>query len=229
MRELTDAKRRIIERLKRVERATAPHLADQFGLTDTAIRQHLDALEVTGLVERVSAPTPIRGRPPVWWKLTALADDLFPDRHGDLTVELISSIREALGDDALDQVIAARSAHQLATYRAAMPNPDVTSVVVRAGRLAEIRTAEGYMAEVIESGDDVLLVEHHCPICDAARTCQRLCTAELDLFRAALGPEAVVTREQHLLSGDTRCAYRIAPRSSTHVAKNRNHPVSPTI
>ena len=43
MAELSDTKRRIIERLKRVESATATDLAAEFGLTDTALRQHLDA------------------------------------------------------------------------------------------------------------------------------------------------------------------------------------------
>ncbi len=214
MAELTDAKRRIIERLKRVERSTAPELAAHFGLTDTAIRQHLDAIETTGLVERATASAPGRGRPPVWWRLTALAADLFPDRHGDLTVELISSIRESLGENALDLVISTRTAHQLAAYRSALPDPRTSSVAVRVRRLAELRTTEGYLAEAVDDSDsdDVFLVEHHCPICAAAATCQGLCSAELDLFRAALGPDAVVQREQHLLAGDSRCAYRISPR-----------------
>ena len=60
--------------------------------------------------------------------------------------------------------------------------------------------------------DDWLLIEHHCPICVAATSCQGLCHSELELFRAALGPEVTVAREQHLLSGDTRCAYRISVR-----------------
>ena len=51
-----------------------------------------------------------RGRPPVRWQLTPLAGELFPDRHADLTVELIGSIREALGDDGLDKVLEARAA-----------------------------------------------------------------------------------------------------------------------
>jgi predicted ArsR family transcriptional regulator len=33
----------------------------------------------------------------------------------------------------------------------------------------------------------------------------------LALFQQALGPEVVVTRNQHLLSGDARCSYRISP------------------
>ena len=60
-------------------------------------------------------------------------------------------------------------------------------------------------------GADLVLVEHHCPICTAAATCQDLCRSELEVFRAALGDGVTIDREQHLLSGDQRCAYRITP------------------
>ena len=63
----------------------------------------------------------------------------------------------------------------------------------------------------VADGEDMLLIEHHCPICNAATECQSLCRSELDVFRAALGDDAQVVREQHLLSGDTRCVYRITP------------------
>ena len=206
MTELSDAKRRIIERLKRVDSATAPELAELFDTTDTAIRQHLEALEQSGLVERfVAAPTG-RGRPPLHWRITALSADLFPDRHGELTVELIAAIREALGEEGLDRVIATRAARQLDAYRAAMPD---AGVPVRLARLAELRTAEGYLAEVVADGNEHVLVEHHCPVCDAATACQGLCRSELDLFRSVLGADVIVERDQHLLSGDARCAYRI--------------------
>jgi predicted ArsR family transcriptional regulator len=210
MSELSDAKRRIVERLKRVDAATAPELAELFDTTDTAVRQHLEALEQAGLVERYLTAPNGRGRPPLRWRLTLLAADLFPDRHGELTVELISAIREALGEDGLDQVLAVRAARQLATYRAALDEP-AAPVPVRLRRLAELRSAEGYLAEVVEDGDAHVLVEHHCPVCDAASACQGLCRSELELFRSVLGPTVHVERDQHLLRGDARCAYRITP------------------
>lgn len=211
MAELSDAKRRIIERLKRVESATAPELAELFVTTDTAVRQHLETLEESGLVERFVAVPNGRGRPPLHWRLTSLAADLFPDRHGELTVELIGAIREALGEDGLDRVIAARSARQLDAYRSILPEPEHTPVQVRLQRLADRRSAEGYLAEVIADGEDHLLVEHHCPVCEAATACQGLCRSELELFRAALGTDVHVERVQHLFGGDTRCAYRVTP------------------
>ncbi len=211
MTELADTKRRIVDRLKRVESATAATLAAEFQLTDTAVRQHLDALESNGMVQRYQGVPDGRGRPPVHWQLTALAEELFPDRHADLTVDLIGSIRQALGDEALSKVVTARAERQLAMYRAALPEADVP---VRVRALAALRTTEGYLAEVTTDPDDadsLVLTEHHCPIHDAATACVGLCGAELTLFQQALGADVVVTRNQHLLSGDARCSYRISP------------------
>ena len=219
MAELTDAKRRILDRLKRADTLTAPEVAADFDLTDTAIRQHLEALEQAGLVERTSAPPQGRGRPPVRWRLTALANDLFPDRHADLTVDLISAIREAVGEEGLDRVVANRLERQLAAYRKTLPDPERTSVKVRVRRLAELRSAEGYLAEALPDGADMLLVEHHCPICEAASACQGLCRSELELFQQALGDDVTVERTQHVLAGDLRCAYRIAARTPEPLAQ----------
>ena len=88
------------------------------------------------------------------------------------------------------------------------------AVAVRLQRLAELRTAEGYLAEVVSDDDGHVLVEHHCPVRDAAGACEGLCGAELELFRNVLGPGVSVERAQHLLSGDGRCAYRISEVSA---------------
>lgn len=205
---LGTSRRAIVDALKRRPR-TAPELAAQLGVTREAIRQHLRELGASGLVEgRARTVRPQRGRPPTEWTLTDLAADLFPDRHSELTVELISSIRRTAGEPVLDAIIEDRN-HRLAeTYVAITRDADDP---VKA--LADQRSAEGYLAEVRDDADGSrLLIEHHCPICDAAATCQGLCRGELELFKTALGPEVEVTREQHLLSGDQRCTYRVRPR-----------------
>jgi predicted ArsR family transcriptional regulator len=206
--ELSDAKRRIIERMKRSDSCTAPELAAVFALTDTAVRQHLEALETAGLVERAPSAPSGRGRPPLAWRLTPLATDLFPDRHADLTVELLASVKRALGEDALERVIEARASVQLVHYRAALRTD--APLAERVARLADMRSAEGYLAEVVPADDGaVLLVEHHCPVADAARSCGGLCRSELSVFAGALGDGVTVERTQHLMAGDQRCAYLV--------------------
>ena len=205
-------KRALVERLKREPGLTAAALATGLGVTEAAVRQRLDDLSDRGLVERSTREPSGRGRPPSEWRLTDLAHGLFPDRHADLTVELITSIRAAVGEDGLDRVLAERTASQLADYRRRIdPEADLAG---RVRSLAEVRTSEGYMAETSADGEELVLVEHHCPVCEAATECQGLCRSELNLFRDALGPDAEVTREQHLLSGDARCTYRIRSRQS---------------
>jgi predicted ArsR family transcriptional regulator len=202
------SKRQIVERLKRAD-ATVADLARALGMTEAGVRQHLDALAEHGLVVSGTKPSEGRGRPPTVWTLTELAQDLFPDRHDDLTVDLIAAVRAALGDEGLQRVIDARADTQRAAYARAVPKR--ASLHARVEALARIRTDEGYLAEVVDdpAGDGVLLVEHHCPICTAASACAGLCTSELDLFRDVMGADYRVERTQHLLAGDRRCAYRI--------------------
>lgn len=207
----TDAKRRVLDALKRRHPATASEIAAALQVTPSGLRQHLDELERRGLAERQALPPDGRGRPATAWSLTPLAMELFPDRHADLTVELIDAVRRAVGDEGLERVVEIRRVDQERAYRAVMPGPDAP-LVGRVQALADQRSAEGYMAEVVEQDDgSCLLIEHHCPICEAAAACQGLCRAELEVFRASLGDGVSVEREQHLLAGDLRCVYRVTP------------------
>lgn len=209
--QLSDTKRRLVERLKRVETATAPDLAGEFGLTDTAVRQHLEALEALGLVERSSARPVGRGRPPVRWRLAPAAAELFPDGHGELSVDLLEAVREVYGEEGVQAVVTARTARQAAAYHRAIGPATEAPVAVRVARLADLRAAEGYLAEATSDGDTIVLTEHHCPIRDAAGACHGFCQAELALFRDVLGDEVTVERTSHAITGDARCSYRIRP------------------
>jgi predicted ArsR family transcriptional regulator len=209
-----DAQRRIVDHLKRAGASTTTAIADALGVTTQAVRPQLVELEERGLVNAETVATGTRGRPPIGWALSSLAIELFPDRHGDLTVELLTTMRSELGEDALDTVLAARDAAHLAELRRRIAIEEVgdDDIGGRVAVLADQRSRQGYMAEVVADGDDLVLIEHHCPVCAAATTCQNLCRNELELFRAVIGEAGEVERTQHLLSGDERCVYRIRTR-----------------
>ncbi|WP_246712567.1 MarR family transcriptional regulator [Rhizobium sp. BK399] len=160
-----------------------------------------------GLVEAVSEATVGRGRPRQLWSLTPAGNQTFPDGHAELTATILTTLVAQLGTPALDAVISAREADTLKRYREQVDAPDIQS---RVRQLAAIRTSEGYMADSWQEADgSLLLVENHCPICAAAGVCAGFCRSELDTFRAVLG--AKVEREEHILLGARRCAYRITP------------------
>ena len=92
--------------------------------------------------------------------------------------------------------------------------PKRGSLLRRLEALANIRTGEGYMAEVVEDSDgSLLLIENHCPICDAARVCTGLCAGELEVFQTVLGSRVQIERGEHILEGSRRCTYRIRPKA----------------
>lgn len=208
----TDAatRRRITELLKRGDGATAGELADELAVSAVAVRQHLQALSDDGLVEYEEVAEG-RGRPSRHWTLSEEADRVFPDAHAELAVSLLGAMRRSFGDDGMRTLMRSRGREQVKAYRRRMPEGgDLTA---RVERLAELRSEEGYMAEVeVDSDGDLLLIEHHCPICAAASECQSLCRAELHIFRRVLGREAQIERTEHLLADGRRCVYRIRER-----------------
>ncbi|MEX1009617.1 MAG: metalloregulator ArsR/SmtB family transcription factor [Acidimicrobiia bacterium] len=209
---ITPARQRVLEILKLEEPATAAGLAAELGLTEAAVRQHLAALEAEGIVAANATAAERPGRPAARWSVTDDGHRLFPDRHGELTVQLVDAIRDALGEDGLTRVIDARTDEQLRTYREVL-RASGSSLRPRVVALAAQRTAEGYMAEVVDDDGGYLLIEHHCPICDAAKSCLGFCSAELRLFGKALGDDVTVERTEHLLADGRRCTYRIRPGS----------------
>jgi predicted ArsR family transcriptional regulator len=209
---ITEARRRVLRLLKRLGPASARSLAEHLEITAVAARQHLAALEEGGLVESEARPPAGRGRPSVAWSLTERARPLFPDQHAELAVGLIDAIRRSEGEDGLMRIVEVRARDQVNLYRDLVPPPGA-SLRRRVEALAAQRTAEGYMAEVVsERPGTYLLVERHCPICDAARACQGICRAELEVFRETLGPDVEIERTTHLLTDGDRCAYRIRKR-----------------
>jgi len=205
----TEAQRRVLHVLKRRGPLATADLAGDLGVTEVAARQHGQALESLGLVAQDTRLPQGRGRPASVWRLTDAAAPHFPDSHARLTLGLIDATRRALGSEGLQRVIDVRARDQVEAYRARMPSPSA-SLKKRVEALADIRSAEGYMAEVEQERPGVyLLIENHCPICEAASACQGLCAAELEVFRMTLGTDARVERTEHVLSEGRRCVYRV--------------------
>jgi predicted ArsR family transcriptional regulator len=202
-------RRAIVKLLKTEGAMDSQELATRLGLTAMAVRQHLYALEREKFVTAEERPVPI-GRPAKYWRLTREADRFFPDAYAELSVALIDAMGDAFGDGGVKRVLESRGARQRADYARRIRRSAPLGKKLQ--QLARVRTEEGYMAEVKpEKNGSYILIENHCPICAAASFCKGFCESELDLFQSVLGPNVRVEREEHIVSGDRRCAYRITP------------------
>lgn len=200
--------------LKREGAQAAKSLAARLGITPMAVGLQLASLVDEKLVEAEAqaAPPGARGRPVQRWALTAAASRVFPDAHAVLTAGLLGSLQEIYGDEGMRKILAARTRQQESEYAQAIP-PEA-KLKERVATLARLRDQEGYMTEVeAVPGGGFRLIENHCPICVAAKTCQGFCQSEWQVFSKVLGAGAQVTREEHLLSGARRCVYAIMPAS----------------
>lgn len=197
---------RILILLKTEGPQLASTIGGALGISSEAARQQLTKMAEEGLVEPVTEAASGRGRPRQLWHLTVAGNQQFPDGHADLTATLLSTMVSQLGQGAVDAVISARETDTLKRYRSEI---DVASdLPTRVASLASIRTREGYMADHWQEDDgSLVLMENHCPICAAASVCSGFCRSELETFRMVLGAE--VEREEHILLGARRCAYRI--------------------
>lgn len=203
-------KTQILHLLKMQGAQTASALAHQLHVSSMAIRQHLQHLKAEQLVAYQEERRPL-GRPVKLWQLSPHAAEQFPDSHAELLVDLLQGIETMFGVDGLEKLVLERSRRQIQTYHHRLETTGISQDWrQRLLAIAQLRSQEGYMAEVIEDpGDTWLLIENHCPIQAAAGRCQGLCQAELDVFKTLLGSTVSVERVEHLLQGDRRCAYQI--------------------
>ncbi|CAI2135528.1 iron-sulfur cluster biosynthesis transcriptional regulator SufR [Serratia ficaria] len=200
----------VSDRLLTLLKTRGPQQASEagkvLGTTGEAARQQFVKLAKEGLVEAVAETRGV-GRPVQLWHLTVAGNARFPDTHAELTVQLLRTVRDKLGEQAVDLLIDTREQETHINYKQAMIG--ATDLQERVARLAAIRSREGYMAEWRQQEDgSYLLVENHCPICAAATVCQGFCRAELSVFAEVL--QAQVERSEHILAGARRCAYRIS-------------------
>lgn len=200
-------RRAIANLLKQEGPMDSQMLASRLKVSAMAVRQHLWALQEEHLVTYQEEPRPM-GRPAKLWQLTAAADRLFPDGYAELTLSLLNCLTTAFGDAGLEQLLDVRTQAQVEAYQSKISQK--YSLPRRLEVLAELRTNEGYMAEVKHLADgSFVLIENHCPICAAAVACTGLCAKELEVFQTVLGQDVEVERTEHIVAGARRCAYQV--------------------
>ncbi|GGQ40440.1 transcriptional regulator [Streptomyces mutabilis] len=195
--------------------STVAELAGRLGLTQAAVRRHLDALVADDVVEareqRVYG-TRTRGRPAKVFALTDCGRDAFDQSYDKLAADALRWIAEREGGEkAIAAFARARIAGQAGAYRKAVESAPPH---LRTEALAKALSADGYAATARsaprpQQGEQ--LCQHHCPVAHVAEQFPQLCEAETEFFAELLGTH--VQRLATIAHGDGVCTTFI-PKTS---------------
>ncbi|MFD3436313.1 helix-turn-helix transcriptional regulator [Streptomyces sp. NPDC058685] len=211
--------------------STVADLASRLGLTQAAVRRHLDTLVADNVVEpreqRIYGAR-TRGRPAKVFALTDCGRDAFDQSYDALAVDALRWIERSAGGGAAGEAAVAAFARdrieaQAETYRKAI---DAAAPDRRTEALAKALSADGYAAAArsapnAQAGEQ--LCQHHCPVAHAAERYPQLCEAETEFFSRLLGTH--VQRLATIAHGDGVCTTFIpktTPSSASASTAGRN-------
>ncbi len=232
--EAVDATARVTSSRERVARSILDHgpssaadLAERLGLTQAAVRRHLDALTAAGLVtsrEQKVYGHRGRGRPARVFLLTDSGRSTFYQAYDQLAADALGFLAEAAGGgekgkEALAAFARARLARDAERYRSTLG--DCGDAEARAQALAGALTEDGYAATVRSAPLGEQLCQHHCPVAHIAEQFPQFCEAETELFSQLLGTH--VQRLATIAHGDGVCTTfvpRAAPPPHHETATN---------
>lgn len=206
--------------------STVADLAKRVGLTQAAVRRHLDALVSDDVVEareqRVYGAR-TRGRPAKVFALTDCGRDAFDQSYDKLAADALRFIAASGGDEAVLAFARARMAAVGEAYRAVV---EAAEPEERTEALAKALSADGYAAMARsapgpQQGEQ--LCQHHCPVAHVAEQFPQLCEAETEFFSSLLGTH--VQRLATLAHGDGVCTTYV-PRSGHAPPPQTTHSAS---
>jgi DeoR family suf operon transcriptional repressor len=197
---------KIVELLKERGHATVEEFADEVGLTQMAVRHHLNVLQGADLVEISSVRRKGQpGRPQQLYTLTETANELFPEDYYHLADYLLDEIKATLGTEGLDELLG-RIANRM-TAEAPSIDPD-QAPEVRLSQLTQILGDKGFNARWGTEGDDYVIRVLTCPYRQVTREHSEVCRLDMQMIKDTLNVDPV--QVTCIANGDQHCTYRFS-------------------
>jgi predicted ArsR family transcriptional regulator len=193
----------IINKLKRTQGLSVGELAEQLGMSYMGVKQHCVDLETEGYLDTWRRAKGI-GRPELIYRLTERSHGLFPSASNSMTITLLDNAKSLYGPAAPEKLLFSVFQKKTEAYQAKVRGDTICE---RAGKLARLRDAEGYMSQMENDAALIRIVEHHCPIHDLLKAFPIVARLEAELFTRVLG--AAVQREEAHASGLYRCVFTL--------------------
>jgi predicted ArsR family transcriptional regulator len=202
---MQNTSRRVLDLLRVRGNATVEELARVLHLTRSTVRSQLMSLRAEGLVAR-QGTRPGKRRPGVVYVLTAAADSLFPQAHGEFAMFLVEEAKRGEVRD-LEELLRRVGDRWIARDR---PRLEGLTGHARVRRAMEILAERGFMPTLEQTHDGYSLREHNCPVMPLAASDVEVCDMVGRWMEALFG--ASLTRVKCMRNGDPFSAYAISAR-----------------
>lgn len=194
----------ILVMLKTSRSLTVSEISKNLGITEMAVRRHLNTLERDELI-RSSLVRQAMGRPTNLYSLTEKAENQFPKAYQNLAIDILDGIYEGEGPEKIKEVFELREERLRKEYEKKMQV--LTDLDEKVNALVSIQSDKGYMVELEKVNDGYLIKEFNCPISDVAKHYNQACDGERKLFQNVLKTD--VDSVQCMARGDHNCVYFI--------------------
>jgi len=195
----------VIEYIKRNGSATIKELEDLLGVTTNAVRQHLQALQADGYIERRQVNAGV-GRPHHAYSISAKAHDLFACHCDDLALTLLEEVFALEGPERVGMLLD-RVGERLAKRYA----PSVRAEVLqdRVEQLAGALYQRGVLTDVdFEDENTIILHAYNCPYHELAQEHRSICEMDEDVMRKVLGSD--VNLSACMMDGHRGCSFVVS-------------------
>lgn len=224
----TPTRDRVLRDVSALGPITTSQLVDRLGLTETAVRRHIENLLAEGLIEphHTVARRRTRGRPAKAWVVSSAGHAQLRSDYDDLAGDAIRFLAAQSGPEAVRAFADQRADEMRERWAPRVPAPQSSTVQERTLALVSALNREGYAATARPVGDadqpspltGVQLCQGHCPVQHVAAEFPEFCDAETEAISQVLGVH--VQRLATLANGDHAC--------TTFVPGVSPEPVSPS-
>jgi predicted ArsR family transcriptional regulator len=209
----TDGTRDRLLALLREGAWTVDDLAERLGVTDNAVRFHLDALESLGTVRREGVrKAGVVGQPASIYSLSSAGEEAFSRAYAPVLIAVLEELRDRTSGP---QVVAflKRVGKRLARGFSHSDGPLSTRVTDASAML----NALGGITSVEKSGKTYRIVGRACPLSRAVEADHCVCAAVTTLVAEVVGAEVTERCDR---SGRPKCCFEISP---DHRARTTAH------
>ena len=200
----------ILEYLQRNASATIKDFEILLGVTTTAVRQHLNALQADGYLDRREERSGV-GRPHYIYVATDAARELFACRCDVLALTMLQEMYGMVGQEQMGTLLkrvgvrlAERYAESVSAAELQKRVEEMAGALGRQGVLTDVSTTES---------NTIALKMYNCPYHDLAIAHREICEMDQLMMQQVLGAD--VSLDDCIMDGHGSCSFVITQSCST--------------